>query len=170
MDYTTTGGRSSCLLHCVSVVFFGRSVPFHFSHDDFRIFSVDFRILDFLSYFRINPDKSGWLAALLYLQSKKHFCSVRMPVNDRCYIPMSLPPAHHRYCTILSWIQALDTNTSVVSLAEGGFVWYMPSPFYAALFQLHGCVVSHMKMLATPLLNVDNIKHSFCWILTTESI
>ena len=40
-----------------------------FSHDDFRIFSVDFRITDFLSYFRINPDKSGWLAALGYAKS-----------------------------------------------------------------------------------------------------
>ena len=70
IDYTTTGGRSSCLLHCASVVLTIR-IPFHFSHDDFRIFSVDFRIPDFLSYFRLNPDKSGWLAALevLFLNS-----------------------------------------------------------------------------------------------------
>ena len=49
----------------------------------------------------------------------------------------------------------------------------IPSPFYTAsvvLSQLHGCVVGHMKALATPLLSVNNIKYSFCWILTTESI
>ena len=36
---------------------------------------------------------------------------------------------------------------------------------YAAsvvLFQLHGCVVSHMQVIATPLLSVHNIKYSFC--------
>ena len=53
-------------------------------------------------------------------------------------------------------------------------VRYMPSPFYTAsvvLFQLHGCVVSHhIQVIATPLLSVHNIKYSFCWILTAESI
>ena len=46
--------------------------------------------------------------------------SVKKPVNARCYIPTSLPPNHHKYCTILSQIQALDTNRPVVSLAEAG--------------------------------------------------
>ena len=35
----------------------------------------------------------------------------------------------------------------------------MPSPFYTAsvvLFQLHGCVVSHIQVIATPLLSVHN--------------
>ena len=36
------------------------------------------------------------------------------------------------------------------------------------LFQLHGCVVSHMQVLATPLLSVHIIKYSFCWILTEQ--
>ena len=44
----------------------------------------------------------------------------------------------------------------------------MPSPFYSAsevLFQLHGGMVSHMQVLATPSSTVHNT-----WILTTESI
>ena len=31
------------------------------------------------------------LSITLYLLSKLNFCSVRMPVNARCYIPTSLP-------------------------------------------------------------------------------
>ena len=55
-------------------------------------------------------------------------------------------------------------NRPVASLAEG-VVRYMPSPFYTAsvvLFQLHGCVVSHMQVLATPL--------QVCIILNTTSV
>ena len=36
---------------------------------------------------------------------------------------------------------------------ETGFIRYMPSPYYLAsvvLFQLHGGMVSHMQVLATP--------------------
>ena len=32
------------------------------------------------------------LSITLYLQSEINFCSVRMPVNARCYILTSLPP------------------------------------------------------------------------------
>ena len=49
----------------------------------------------------------------------------------------------------------------------------MQSPFYIAsvvLLKLHGCVVSHMQVLATTLLSVHNIKYSFCWTLTAELI
>ena len=77
---------------------------------------------------------------------------------------------HNQYCTILSLIQALNTNRPVASIAEGGWYSNMPSLFYIAsvvLLQLHGCLVSHMLVLATPLISVHNIKHSFCWILTT---
>ena len=38
----------------------------------------------------------------------------------------------------------------------------MDSPFYIAsvvLLKLHGCVVSHMQVLATILLSVHNIKY-----------
>ena len=34
------------------------------------------------------------------------------------------------------------------------------------LLKLHGCVVSHMQVLATTLLSVHNIKYSFSWTLT----
>ena len=50
---------------------------------------------------------------------------------------------------------------------------YMTSPFYTAsvvLFQLHGSVVSHMQVTATPLLSDHNIKYSFAGSLPTESI
>ena len=43
-----------------------------------------------------------------------------------------------------------------------GFVRYMPSPFYPAsvvLFQLHGGMVSHMQVLATPSSTVHNAKY-----------
>ena len=45
----------------------------------------------------------------------------------------------------------------------------IPSPFYTAsvvLSQLHGCVVSHMKALATPFLSVNN----FAGILTEQKV
>ena len=57
-------------------------------------------------------------------------------------------------CTILRWIQAFDNNRPVASLTEG--------PFYTAivvLFQLHGCLVSHMLVLATPSSTVNNTKY-----------
>ena len=41
-------------------------------------------------------------------------------------------------------------NRTVASFAEAGFVRNMPSPFYTAsgvIFQLQGCVVSHMQVL-----------------------
>ena len=38
------------------------------------------------------------------------------------------------------------------------------------LLKLHGCVVSHMHVLATTLLSVQNIKYSFCWTHTAERI
>ena len=50
---------------------------------------------------------------------------------------------------------------------------YTPSPFYTVsvvLFQLDECVVSHMQILTTPLLREQNIKYSYCWIITSESI
>ena len=50
---------------------------------------------------------------------------------------------------------------------------YTPSPFYTVsvvLFQRDECVVSHMQMLTTPLLREQNIKYSYCWIITSESI
>ena len=40
----------------------------------------------------------------------------------------------------------------------------MQSPFYIAsvvILKLHGCVVSHVQVLATTLLSVHNIKYSF---------
>ena len=40
--------------------------------------------------------------------------------------------------------QALDTNRHVASLAEEGLQQVV------VLFQLHGCVVNHMQVLATP--------------------
>ena len=38
------------------------------------------------------------------------------------------------------------------------------------LLKLHGCVVSHMQVLATTLLSMHNIKYLFCWSLTAELI
>ena len=66
---------------------------------------------------------------------------------------------HHQYCIILSWIRALNINRPIVNLAEG-VVMYMQSPFYIAsvvLLKLHGCVVSHMQVLATTILSVNNL-------------
>ena len=43
-----------------------------------------------------------------------------------------------------------------------GFVRYMPSPFYSSsvvLFQLHGGMVSHMRVLAKHFSTVHNIKY-----------
>ena len=37
-------------------------------------------------------------------------------------------------------------------------------------FQLHGCMVSHMQVLATPSTTLHNTKYSFCCNLTNESI
>ena len=71
---------------------------------------------------------------------------------------------HHQYCIILSQIFRHWTLTVCK------VVRYKPSLFYIAsvvLFKLHGCVVSHMLVIATPLLNVHKIKY---WLLTTESI
>ena len=68
---------------------------------------------------------------------------------------------HHQYCTILSWIQALDTKGPVANLVKG-IVKYMPSPFYpasAVLFQLHGGMVSHMQVSATLPSTVHNTKY-----------
>ena len=48
----------------------------------------------------------------------------------------------------------------------------MPSPYYpvsVVLFQLHGGMVSHMEILATPSSTVHNTKLN-TWILTTEAI
>ena len=69
------------------------------------------------------------------------------------YIPTSCLQNHHQYCTILSWIHALDT---VANMEKGVCKVYMPSPFYtvSVLFQQCGFVVSHMQVLATPLLSV----------------
>ena len=53
---------------------------------------------------------------------------------------------------------------------ERGFVRYMPFPFYPSsvvLFQLHGGMVSHMQVLATPSSTVHILN---TWIITTESI
>ena len=53
---------------------------------------------------------------------------------------------------------------------EMGIICYKPSPDYPAsvvLFQLHGGIISHMQVLATPSLAVHNTKYL---ILTTESI
>ena len=41
------------------------------------------------------------------------------------------PQNHHQYCTLLSLIQALNTNRPVASLAEG-VAKFMPSPFCTA--------------------------------------
>ena len=49
---------------------------------------------------------------------------------------------------------------------ERGFVRYMPSPFYQASvvpIQLHGGMVSHMPVLATPSSTVHNTK--YCCLL-----
>ena len=48
-------------------------------------------------------------------------------------------------------------NWPLINLALSRVVKYMPFPFYIAsvvLFKLRGCVVSHMQVLATPLLSV----------------
>ena len=45
---------------------------------------------------------------------------------------------------------------------ETGFIRYMPSPYYptsVVLFQLHGGIVSHMQVLATPSSTVHNTKY-----------
>ena len=68
----------------------------------------------------------------------------------------------HQYCTILCWIQALDTMRPVASLVKGEFVRYMPSPFYPSgvvLFQFQGGMVSHMQVLATHFSIVHNTKY-----------
>ena len=51
--------------------------------------------------------------------------------------------------TLICSIQTLDTKRPVASLVKGGFVRYMPSPFYPSslvLFQHHGGMVSHMQV------------------------
>ena len=63
---------------------------------------------------------------------------------------------HHQYCSILSWIRALNINRLIVNLTEAGLYCYI----YIAsvvLLKLHGCVVSHMEVLATTLLSVHNL-------------
>ena len=66
---------------------------------------------------------------------------------------------------IIRWhnvgVAALDTKSLVASLGKG-FVRYIPSPFYPAsvmLFQLHGGIVSHMHVLATPFSTVHSTKY-----------
>ena len=70
---------------------------------------------------------------------------------------------HHQYCIILSSIRALNINKPVVNLAvKRGCKIYVISFLAIAsvvLFKLHGCVVSHMQVLATTLLSVHNIKY-----------
>ena len=63
IDYLTTGGISSCLLLCVSVVVFDD--PYHFTF--LMMISGFFQLISgfwIFSAIWINPDKSGWLAAL----------------------------------------------------------------------------------------------------------
>ena len=63
---------------------------------------------------------------------------------------------HHQYCIILSWIRALNINIPIVNLAEWGC-----KIASVVLLKLHGCVVSHMPVLATTLLSVHNINTHF---------
>ena len=61
-------------------------------------------------------------------------------------------------------ILQLNINRPIVNLAEAGIA-------SVVLLKLHGCVVSHIQVLAITLLSVHNIiKYSFCWTLTAERI
>ena len=68
----------------------------------------------------------------------------------------------------------MNINRPIVNLAEAGlydicniYLFYIAS---VVLFKLHVCGVSHVQVLATILLSVNNIKYSFCWTLTAERI
>ena len=73
---------------------------------------------------------------------------------------------HHQYCTILCWIQALDTKRPVASLVKGGLlgICHLLSSC-VVLFQRHGGMVCHMQVLATNLYII-----LYTWILTSETI
>ena len=83
---------------------------------------------------------------------------------------------HHQYRIILSWIRSLNIDRPVVNLII--FLFYFPLNILhyeyivskcVVLLKLHGCVVSHMQVLATTLLSLHNIKYSFCWILQLKA-
>ena len=100
----------------------------------------------------------GWLNASLKSTDKNY---VKMPVSTWCYITTSLPPEPSSIFSIESWIQALDTKRPVASLAKGDLLGICHLLFSASvvLFQLHGGMVSHMQVLATPSSTVHNTKY-----------
>ena len=70
--------------------------------------------------------------------------------------------SNHQYCTILSLNSAVGHLEACSQPWEMGFLRCMPSPFYpesVVLFQLHGGMVSHMQVLATPSSTVNNTKY-----------
>ena len=58
--------------------------------------------------------------SITYLQSEINFCSVRMPVNARCYIPTSLPTEPSSILYYLELNSGI-TNRPVANLAKAGF-------------------------------------------------
>ena len=72
----------------------------------------------------------------------------------------------HPYITasrpILKLNSGIGHKEAYSKTCERGFVRYMLAPFYPASvvhFQLHGGMVSHMQVLATPFLTVHNTKY-----------
>ena len=70
--------------------------------------------------------------------------------------------SHHQYCTILSWIQALDTKRPVVNLGKGDFLGIchlLSIQQVQCFYSLMGGMVSHMQVLVTPSSTVNNTKY-----------
>ena len=61
---------------------------------------------------------------------------------------------HHQYCIILSWIRAFNIKSTLQK--RGCKVYVISFLSSVVLLKLHGCVVSHMQVLATALLSVHN--------------
>ena len=62
---------------------------------------------------------------------------------------------HHQYCIILSSIRAFNIKSTLQK--RGCKVYVIIAS--VVLLKLHGCVFSHMQVLATILLSVHNIKY-----------
>ena len=56
----------------------------------------------------------------MYLQSEINFCSVRMPVNARCYVSTSLPPEPSSILYYFELNSGIGHYRPVANLAEAG--------------------------------------------------